>query len=171
MPEHEPRIFLCHAKEDKGRVKALYHQLKAAGYCPWLDTYDLLPGQEWWTEIEKIMSDPHNLVVVCLSNNSTTKRGVVQREIARALDVLEEMPEDAIYLIPARLEVCDVPRRLEHLHWVDLFEGEGFEYLKRSLDSEIGQRQPIRPPQRGFSCRPPGDGEGMFRDLLRAPCR
>ncbi len=85
-------------------------------------------------------------MVVCLSNNSTTKRGVVQREIARALDVLEEMPEETIYLIPARLEACQVPRRLGHLHWVDLFEADGFEYLKRSLDSEISQRQPPRQP-------------------------
>jgi hypothetical protein len=89
----------------------------------------LLGGLDWWTEIEKIISDPYNLVVVCLSCNSVTKRGVVQREIARALDVLEQMPEDTIYVIPARLEPCDVPRRLTRLHWIDLFEAYGFENL------------------------------------------
>jgi formylglycine-generating enzyme required for sulfatase activity len=144
--EGKPRIFLCHAKEDKARVIELYRQLKAAGYHPWLDKYDLLPGQDWWTEIEKIISDPYNLVVVCLSNKSTTKRGVVQQEIAGALDVLKKMPEDTIYLIPARLEPCQVPKRLSHLHWVDLFEPDGLEYLKRSLDDEIGKRQlPFEP--------------------------
>jgi hypothetical protein len=137
----KPGIFLCHAKEDKARVIELYHQLKAAGYHPWLDKYDLLPGQDWWTEIEKIISDPYNLVVVCLSKNSTTKRGVVQQELANALDVLKKMPEDTIYLIPARLEPCQVPKRLSHLHWVDLFEPDGFEKLKQALDFEISHRR------------------------------
>jgi formylglycine-generating enzyme required for sulfatase activity len=49
-------------------------------------------------------------------------------------------------LIPARLEPCQVPKRLSHLHWVDLFEPDGLEYLKRSLDDEIGKRQlPFEP--------------------------
>ncbi len=145
--ERMPRIFLCHAREDKARVIELYQQLKAAGYSPWLDEEDLLPGQDWWTEIEKIISDPYNLVVVCLSNNSTTKRGVVQQEIANALDVLKKMPEDTIYLIPARLELCQVPKRLSHLHRVDLFEPDGLEYLKRSLDVEIRKRPPPFEPE------------------------
>ncbi len=139
---HKPRIFLCHAKEDKPRVKELYHQLKEAGYHPWLDEEDLLPGQDWWAEIKKIISNPYNLVVVCLSAQSVTKRGVVQREIKRALDVLEEMPEDTIYLIPARLEDCRVPDRLSDLHWVNLFEADGFEKLRQALDSELSKRSP-----------------------------
>ena len=98
-----PRIFLCHATEDKPRVRKLYHQLKTAGYQPWLDKEDLLPGQKWWPTIKRIISNTDNLVVVCLSDHSTTKRGVVQQEIKRALDVLDQMPEEAIYLIPARL--------------------------------------------------------------------
>jgi formylglycine-generating enzyme required for sulfatase activity len=146
MTEHQPRIFLCHASEDKARVEALYHQLQAAGYHPWLDKHDLLPGQDWWTEIERVISDPFNLVVVCLSDNSTSKRGVVQREIARALDVLEEMPEETIYLIPARLEACQVPRRLVGLHWVNLFEPGGFERLRGALDFEIGRREVLAEP-------------------------
>jgi len=142
----KPRIFLCHAHEDKPRVIELYHQLTEAGYSPWLDKYDLLGGLDWWTEIEKIISDPYNLVVVCLSCNSVTKRGVVQQEIARALDVLEQMPEDTIYAIPVRLEPCDVPRRLTRLHWIDIFEADGFEKLTRSLDFEIAKRQPPLDP-------------------------
>jgi hypothetical protein len=137
----KPRIFLCHAKEDMPRVKELYHQLKGAGYHPWLDKEDLLPGQDWEREIEKIIRNPYNMVVVCLSRQSTTKRGVVQKEIRWALDVLDEMPEDTIYLIPARLEPCQAPDRLRKLHWVDLFEPDGFELLKRSLDLEIRRRQ------------------------------
>jgi formylglycine-generating enzyme required for sulfatase activity len=145
--EEMPRILLCHASEDKARVIELYHQLKAAGYHPWLDKYDLLPGQDWRQVIRTIITDPHNLIVVCLSCNSTTRRGVVQQEIAWALDVLDKMPEGSIYLIPARLEQCEVPDRLSHLHRVDLFESDGFEYLTRSLDFEISHRKAAAKPE------------------------
>ncbi len=142
----QPWIFLCHAKEDKPQVADLYRRLKAAGYHPWLDKYDLLPGQDWRREIEKIIRDPYNLVLVCLSNNSITKRGVVQQEIKWALDVLDQQPEDTIYMIPARLEVCEAPERLSHLQWVNLFEPDGFDNLKRALNFEISKRQPSPQP-------------------------
>jgi mono/diheme cytochrome c family protein len=147
MNEHKPRIFLCHATDDKVQVRELYHQLQAAGYHPWLDEEDLLPGQDWWAEIKKVLSDPYNLVVVCLTCNSVTKRGVVQREIKRALDVLEETPEGTIYLIPARLEGCQVPDRLSDLHWVDLFQPNGFERLKGALDFELSRRPAPHVPE------------------------
>jgi formylglycine-generating enzyme required for sulfatase activity len=67
---------------------------------------------------------------------------VVQQEIKWALDILAQMPEETIYLIPVRLEVCQVPEQMSELHWVDLFEPDGFEYLTRALDFEINQRQP-----------------------------
>jgi formylglycine-generating enzyme required for sulfatase activity len=156
--KREPRIFLCHAGEDKERVKELYHQLSEAGYHPWLDKYDLLPGQNWRAEIKRILSDPYNLVMVCLSCKSVTKRGVVQQEIARALDVLGQMPEDTIYLIPARLEPCDVPRRLTHLRWINLFEPGGFEKLGQALDFELAKRQqPRQPFEPDLIYIPPGE--------------
>ncbi len=145
-PSGKPRIFLYHASEDKPRARELYHQLKAAGYHPWLDTEDLLPGQDWWEEIERIIRNHDNLVVVCLSCHSA-KKGMVQKEIKRALDVLGEMPEGTIYLIPARLEDCQVPDRLLKLHWVELVEPDGFEKLKKALDFEIGKRPPPFEPK------------------------
>jgi len=111
----------------------LYRRLEAAGYHPWMDKYDLLPGQDWETEIKKIIGDLYNLVVICLSKTATTKRGVVQKEIKWALDTLDKIPEGEIFIIPARLEKCQVPNSLSRLHRVDLFEPDGFEYLKKSL--------------------------------------
>jgi hypothetical protein len=140
--KHKLRIFLCHAHEDKPRVHELYQSLEVAGYHPWLDEKDLLPGQDWRREIRKIIENPYNIIVVCLSSNSTSKRGVVQWEIKRALDTLDQMPEDTIYIIPAFLEPCQPPDRLSGLQWVKLYEPDGFDKLKQALDFEIAKRQP-----------------------------
>ncbi len=57
-----------------------------------------------------------------------------------ALDILDEQPEGAIYLIPVRLEECPVPERLSKRQWVDLFAPEGFEGLVKAIQAEITRR-------------------------------
>ena len=165
----KPRIFLCHASEDKPRVKELYHTLKDAGYWPWLDKFDLLPGQRWRPVIKKVVTDPNNLILVCLSQHAITKQGVVQQEIKWALDILEQIPEEAIYLIPVRLEVCRAPEQLAEFHWVDIFEPDGFEYLIRALDFELRQRAKTPPPPQAKPT--PAQKPQILRaeDILPAP--
>lgn len=72
-------------------------------------------------------------VLACLSKASITKAGYVQKELRKALDVAEEQPEGAAYLIPVRLEDCEIPERLRRWQWVDLFKDGGYERLLRSL--------------------------------------
>jgi formylglycine-generating enzyme required for sulfatase activity len=146
LTENKPRIFLCHAKEDKPRVKELYHRLKAAGYHPWLDEEDILPGADWELEIRRAIRGSV-LFLACLSQGSINRKGYVHKEIGMALDELDKMPEGKIYLIPVRLEECRVPDRLRSRQWVDLFAPGGFERLKRALDSELGPRPASREPE------------------------
>lgn len=64
-----------------------------------------------------------------------TKRGYVQKEIRRALDVADEQPEGTIFVIPGRLEKCDVPMRLARWQGVDLFEEKSYSRLKVALEA------------------------------------
>ena len=41
------RIFLAYAEEDRVVVRQLYAALQAAGFEPWMDVENLLPGQNW----------------------------------------------------------------------------------------------------------------------------
>jgi hypothetical protein len=126
------RVFLCHATFDKPIVRSLYHRLRADGIQPWFDEEDLLPGQEWRDEIPKAVR-ACDVVIVCLSRRSVTKVGYVQKEIKYALDVADEQPEGAIFIIPVKLEECEVPRRLSHWQWASLFVAGGYEHLLRAL--------------------------------------
>ena len=134
MTEQRPlKVFLCHAKADKPAARNLYRYLHSKGMDPWLDEEKLLPGQNWRLEIPNaiVASD---VIIICLSKNSVDKEGYVQREIKFALDKALEMPEGRIFIIPARLEECDVPESLKNYHWVDLFEKNWNRKLMQSLN-------------------------------------
>lgn len=141
-------IFLCHSAQDKDAVRAIYARLRADGLNPWLDEENLVAGQNFDIEIHKAIRHSAAFLVF-LSTHAVTKRGYLQKEIRRALAVADEMPEGAIFLIPVRLEECDVPERLSHLHWVDLFRPEGYPRLLRAVRAS-SEDEPSAPP------RPPG---------------
>jgi hypothetical protein len=130
------KVFLCHSTHDKKVVRELYQRLLNEGFDPWLDEERILPGQEWQTEIRKAVKTS-DMVVVCLSQASITKQGFVHKEIRDALDMADEKPEGTVYIIPAKLEECVVPDRLQRWHWVNLFEDKGFEKLLKTLQTQV----------------------------------
>lgn len=125
-------VFLCHAKSDKLAVRRLYDRLRDDRINPWLDDERLLPGQEWDSVIQNAVRTS-DVFLACLSKNSITKEGYVQKEIKLALDVALEKPDGTIYIIPVRLEECSVPQRLQRFQYVDYFENNGYERLFRAL--------------------------------------
>ncbi|MGI9493028.1 MAG: SUMF1/EgtB/PvdO family nonheme iron enzyme [Geminicoccaceae bacterium] len=139
-------VFLGHASEDKPQVRALYQQLKAKGFSPWLDVVDLMPGQLWRVEIPKAIKSAA-VFLACLSKASVAKRSYVQKEFRHALSVFAELPPGSIYLIPVRLDDCEVPDlsipelelKLADVHWVDLFEEDGFERLVQAIKHALGE--------------------------------
>ena len=126
------KVFLCHGKEDKPRVRELYHRLATDGMKPWLDEEDLEPGQQWDIAIQDAVRECHT-VLACLSQSSVSKTGYVHKEIKYALDRADEKPDGSTYIIPARLEECEVPRRLRDWQWVDLYDSSGYDKLIRVL--------------------------------------
>jgi hypothetical protein len=126
------RVFLCHSSGDKSAVQKMYQDLLDDGVDAWLDKEKLIPGQDWQLEIQKAVKNS-DAVIVFLSAQSITKEGFVQKEIRNALDAADEKPDGTIFIIPARLENCEVPERLKKFHWVDLFEKDGYEHVIKAL--------------------------------------
>lgn len=127
------KVFLCHSSSDKLTVKKLFSQLKAEnGIDPWLDEEKLLPGENWDFEIRKAVKESH-VVIVMLSNGSINKEGYIQKEIRFALDIANEKPEGTIFIVPVKIEKCDVPDSLSHWQWLNYYEEGAYEKLLRSL--------------------------------------
>ena len=126
------KIFISYAKEDLIFADKLYDFLENYGYKPWLDKRKLLPGQLWKLEIQKALKDA-NYVILLLSEISVQKRGYVQREFKYALEYFEEKLEDDIYLIPLKINNCEVPESLSKFQWIEFEDTETFEQILQSL--------------------------------------
>lgn len=137
------RVFLCHASADKSVVRSLYKQLKLEDWIdPWLDEEKLTLGQHWAVAIEEAL-DEADIVIIFLSHNSVKKEGFVQRELNYAWDLSLEKPRSAIFLIPFRLDDCEVPRHLRVRQWGDYFgdkKEDTYQMLLRSLKERYQQK-------------------------------
>lgn len=139
MPtERKLRVFLCHASQDKPVVRDLYRRLLAEDWVdPWLDEERLLPGQDWNLEIEKAV-ETSDAVVVCVSSTSVDKEGYVQKELRQVLDIALEKLYGAIFVIPVKLDNCELPRQLRDRQALDYFPEDrrvaAYDRLKASLN-------------------------------------
>lgn len=125
------KVFLCHAHSDKDAVKTLYDRLVRDDVDAWLDKEKLLGGADWEYEIRNAVRDS-DVVLVCHSKQFNQK-GFRQKEVKIALEEADLLPKGEIFIIPLRLEECEVLDDLKKWHWVDLFEKDGYEMLMRAL--------------------------------------
>lgn len=130
------KTFLCHAHADRDAVHDLYTRLKKDGMQVWLDKEDLLPGQNWEHKIRAAILTS-DVVIVCLSRRFNKQGGFRHEELKIAFEKAKLILDDEIFIIPVRLEQCDMPQSLSHLHRVDLFETDGYKKLIRSLRKQI----------------------------------
>lgn len=132
MPElNKLFVFLSHASEDKLKIRKLFQRLKADGFDPWLDEDRLIPGQDWSLEIQKAMRESQ-AILLCFSELSVTKEGYVQREYKKAMDLQLEKPEGMIFVIPVRLDDCEIPFSIRELQHVDF--PTGYDRLMKALN-------------------------------------
>jgi hypothetical protein len=116
--------FLCYAKENSIGVREFRERLRAETWIdPWFDEEDILPGQKWEESVVDAVHNSH-AVIVFLSSIAVRKEGFFHRELKLALDAAAEKPDGTIFIIPIRLDVCDVPERLLPYQYVDYFGDE-----------------------------------------------
>ncbi|HEY0371479.1 MAG TPA: toll/interleukin-1 receptor domain-containing protein, partial [Thermoanaerobaculia bacterium] len=154
------QIFLAHASEDKERVRELRAALITSGFETWLDEENLRPGENWQVEIPNAIRES-DVFLACLSRASVAKHGFVQREFRLALNAYAEKPPGTIFLIPVKLDDCEVPDlrlpelgvNLRDIQWVDLWKHGGLHRLiavirDRETSTSTSEYQEPLPPLR-----------------------
>src|SRR4029434_4093094 len=126
-----PLVFRSYARADEEKARILYNELRKLGFTPWLDKEDLVPGQEWASEIRQIVQKA-DIFLLCLSKTFAA-RGYRQVEVKMALDTAEEMPDDTIFIVPVRLEDCEPPEAIRKYHYFDFFSAADLSRTDRAL--------------------------------------
>ena len=126
------RVFLLYARSDQEAVHHLYGRLVREGVDVWMDREKLLAGQDWAYEIRRAIYRS-DLVVACLSKQFNKQGGFRHEELRISLEKAKSLPTGEVFLIPARLERCDLPEPVRRWQCVDLFEADGYERLLRAL--------------------------------------
>jgi hypothetical protein len=139
-PKEKPKVFISYAHEDLKEVQRLYEMLKKADCSPWIDKKNLLPGQKWKYIIKKAIKSS-DFFLACFSKKSVSKIGFFQTELKEAYEILMQYPYENIYLIPVRLEECEMPEEMQDHNWVNLFEAEGFTQLLKAIQEEWKSRR------------------------------
>jgi hypothetical protein len=125
-------IFLSYAHEDAESAREIYQLLIGNQLSVWMDEKDILPGQDWKLAIESAINQC-DIFIACLSKTSVTKKGFVQKELRTAYEVLDNLPEERVFIIPVRLDNCSAPSRLKNIQWADFYSPEGKEKLLEAI--------------------------------------
>ena len=113
--------FLCYSKENSTGVREFRERLKAVTWIdPWFDEEDILPGEKWEDLVTEAVHNSH-AVIIFLSSFAVRTEGFFHVELKHALDSAAEKPDGTIFIIPIRLDACDVPERLRPYQYIDYF--------------------------------------------------
>ncbi|HJS63703.1 MAG TPA: TIR domain-containing protein [Nitrososphaeraceae archaeon] len=140
------KVFISYSHEDSEKAKRLYSKLKEWNVDPWFDQESLRAGEKWEVKIKEAIKNSQYFIPV-LSKNSTEETGYVLKELNDAIKILKELPDSKIYIIPIRVDDCQVLestveelQKIQELHIVDLFPDEewnkGFQKILDAMGIE-----------------------------------
>ncbi|MFA6463322.1 MAG: toll/interleukin-1 receptor domain-containing protein [Candidatus Shapirobacteria bacterium] len=140
-----PTVFISYAKEDIQIAESIYYKLKNDNLKPWLDIHHLTVGVNWSLIIQETINKCQFFMLL-LSNNSMNKRGYIQKEIKTALEIVDLLPTTEIFILPIKLDNCEIPSSLSKYHWLDYSNPNFYTKIKSSIIDLLGEF--YEPPQK-----------------------
>jgi hypothetical protein len=148
--------FISYVREDAREVDALQGALESAGVRVWRDTADLWPGENWRAKIREAITHDALVFIACFSSRSAARReSFANEELILAIGQLRLRRLDDPWLIPVRLDDCEVPeldlgggQTLASIQRADLFGPNRDEATRRLVAAvqRLLQPAPISPP-------------------------
>jgi hypothetical protein len=109
------RAFLSHASEDKEDfVEPLARELAEMGVAPWLDMWEVRPGDSLVKKLFEEGLDTVDAVIVVVSASSAAKAWVREELDAAVVRRITS----SVRLIPVRLDGAPIPAPIQHLVWI-----------------------------------------------------
>jgi uncharacterized protein (TIGR02145 family) len=126
------RIFVCCAPADKVRAEETCKRLDSAG----LDLEIIGLSNRGEGEVENAIASAR-FVLVFFSNRSAPDEEALNRRLDMALQSARQIPRGRVFIIPVRLDQCDVPERVDHLQLIDLFKEGEFQKVVEVIREEL----------------------------------
>jgi len=126
----------------------MYDILKEAGLNPWMDT-DIGPGEKIKETVSRAIRESDYFLAL-LSQKALSEKGRIHKELILAKEKSEENPDHTIFVIPVRLDNCNVDKEfLSDIQTVDLFqapEKELGKLLKAIHENQKKKNEPSSAP-------------------------
>jgi hypothetical protein len=132
------RAFLSHASEDKEDfVEPLARELAEMGVAPWLDIWEIRPGDSLVRKLFEEGLDTVDAVIVVVSASSAAKPWVREELDAAVVRRITS----SVRLIPVRLDSAPVPAPIQHLVWITADRtSEGIRKAAREITDAVYAR-------------------------------
>ncbi|MCP4344501.1 MAG: SUMF1/EgtB/PvdO family nonheme iron enzyme [Desulfobacterales bacterium] len=138
------KVFISYGEEDYEIAKRLYDDLKDSGFNPWMNKENILLGQKQKLEIRRAIQESSYFLIL-LSEKSLSDRGYFHKELKIALEILDEMPPDKIFILPVRLDTCkpayEILQGIQHTDLFPLLYEKGFRQILRALGFQGDEKE------------------------------
>lgn len=111
-------VFFCYNHQDKPAVKQIAEQLKRYGILPWLDEWELRPGDPWQRVIEEQIRKAKVAAVFVGSQGMGPWHDSEMYAIIRQMKKRRDCRVIPVWL-PGTPEHLEFPLSLEEEHWID----------------------------------------------------
>lgn len=125
MENSNPKVFICHASEDKSRfVLDFAKKLRDKGIDAWVDKWEMQLGHSLVDKIFEEGIGRCDVFMIILSNNSISKKWVKEELKSAFIRKIE----DKIRIIPLIIDPnIKVPVALNHLLWIKIIDFNNYE--------------------------------------------
>jgi hypothetical protein len=141
LEEKRPRVFICHATEDKPFAASLYEQLKAAGLEPWLDIENIRGGDRWDEMIQKTIKKEIDYFLVLQSKALQNRlEGYVNKELYEAQERQKTFRPSIRFIIPLEIDDGGRLEELEDLQSIPVHTQDKIAELVRLIQRDYKKR-------------------------------
>ena len=115
-------VFISHSSRDKAAANRLAEELQAQDYEVWLDTREVLVGDNIVAEVYAGIADSKFMVV--LLSNAACESQWVKEEFTSAR--MTEIENRQVIILPAKIEECEIPAPLNTKKYADFTKDWNF---------------------------------------------
>src|SRR5512135_312110 len=119
-------VFLSHSSGDKPKVEELAQRLKQAGIEPFLDKWNLIPGQPWQEALEEALNQSTACAVIIGSGpfgpwHHEEMRAALEHRVSGSRGKFPVIP--VLLSAAERPQDHDLPMFLKRMTWVEFSKG------------------------------------------------